>query len=96
MTTRRFTNPSKRRTGGQVIPHGRLRMHCRPCDKWGYVDKAHARDERKELRRDSKVRGDNRPLDIYPCPENPAQWHIGHNYERAEEIRLQYLKHGVS
>lgn len=95
MTARHFTNPSKRRTGDQVIPAHRLRLHCRPCDKWAYAEKSHAKDERRALRRTSAADGDDRPLDIYRCPTNPAQWHIGHNHLRAEEIRLQYLGHGV-
>jgi hypothetical protein len=96
VTERHFTNPSKRRTAAQAIPAHRTRLHCRPCDKWAYADKSHAKDERRALRRDGRATGDTRPLDIYPCPANPAQWHIGHNHLRAEEIRLQYLKHGVS
>jgi hypothetical protein len=96
VTARHVTNPSTRRTGNQAIPAHRLRLHCRPCDKWAYPDKNSAKDERRALRRESKADGDKQPLSIYRCPENPAQWHIGHSSLRTEEIRLQYVAHGVA
>lgn len=86
--------PSKRRTGNQTTPAHRLRMPCHPCDKWAYSDKNHAKDERKRLRREDVPNW--LPLSVYRCPANPAQWHIGHDYDRAEETRRYYLGHGVS
>lgn len=86
---------SKRRTSDQVMPERHLRWWCEECRKHSYVERHHAKDERRRLRTESQRRGDARPLDIYRCPTGSGHWHIGHNLVRHEEQRRYYLGHGV-
>jgi hypothetical protein len=93
MSTRR---PSRRRTSEQTAPAHKLRAWCGNCEKWGFFERDHAKDERKRLRSLDRSAGGDAPLSVYRCPTDSTRWHIGHDHQRASEAASYYTARGAS